>query len=458
MFAAIARPSDACPPKGANGTHPHPVAARFRRSRALARMAVASLVAALLLSLASTLVPAGALGATNATARCDGAGLRTKPATTSTRVARVDAGTKVVAIARVRGGKWHVRCAGSSATGRTWWKIAVINGKTASQRYHHRYVYAASTLFKATPVQLQAACGGARLRTGPRATAPTKTRLANGTRVTGTWLVPGGAWSFNCGGSKSGHGWYRITAIDGVSVRSLYGTSALYAARGLLKRATGAIPAPPETSGYIEGIDVSHYQDTIDWARVAAAGKKFAFMKASDSIDYIDPTYATNRAQAKAQGLRVGAYHFARPDAGVGDAVAEADHFIATAAWASGDLLPVLDLETTGGLGVTKLQAWVSAFLGRIYDRTGVRALIYSSPSFWANKMGNTQAFAQAGYKSLWVAHWTSNPSATVPAANWAGNGWTFWQYTSDGSVPGISGRVDLDRYNRADFGPVTIR
>ena len=63
----------------------------------------------------------------------------------------------------------------------------------------------------------------------------------------------------------------------------------------------------------------------------AAAGKKFAFMKARlDRLD-VDPTYATNREQAKAQGLRVGAYHFARPDAGVGDAVAEADHFIATA-------------------------------------------------------------------------------------------------------------------------------
>ena len=160
-------------------------------------------------------------------------------------------------------------------------------------------------------------------------------------------------------------------------------------------------------------------------------------MKASDSTDYVDPTYVTNRAQAKLQGLKVGAYHFARPDATAGDAVAEADHFIATADWGGGDLVPVLDLETTGGLSVAKLQAWVSAFLGRINDRTGVKAMIYTSPSFWTNKMGDTQAFAAAGYKSLWVAHWTTNPSATVPASNWAGNGWTFWQYTSDGSVPG---------------------
>jgi hypothetical protein len=42
-----------------------------------------------------------------------------------------------------------------------------------------------------------------------------------------------------------------------------------------------------------------------------------------------------------------------------------------------------------------------------------------------------------------------------VPAQNWGGNGWTFWQYTSDGSVAGISGRVDLDRYNGTDFSRV---
>jgi lysozyme len=100
----------------------------------------------------------------------------------------------------------------------------------------------------------------------------------------------------------------------------------------------------------------------------------------------------------------------------------------------------------------------VSAFLGRIKDQTGIKAMIYTSPSFWTNKMGDTQAFAAAGYKSLWIAHWTTNPSATVPASNWAGNGWTFWQYTSDGAVPGILGRVDLDRYNRADFGPVLLK
>ena len=117
----------------------------------------------------------------------------------------------------------------------------------------------------------------------------------------------------------------------------------------------------------------------------------------------------------------------------------------------------MLDLEDTGGLSSSALQTWVKAFVQRIYDRTGVRAVIYVSPAFWSNKMGNSTWFAKNGYDVLWIAHWTTASSPSVPAENWGGKSWTFWQYTSDGSVPGISGRVDLDRYNGTDLSKVLI-
>ncbi|MEO5964632.1 MAG: glycoside hydrolase family 25 protein, partial [Candidatus Limnocylindrales bacterium] len=173
--------------------------------------------------------------------------------------------------------------------------------------------------------------------------------------------------------------------------------------------------------------------------------------------DYVDPTYATNRAQAKSMGLKVGAYHFARPGTNAGDATAEADWFVRNASPASGELLPVLDLESSGGLTTSELQAWVRTFMDRVYATTGVKGAIYVSPSFWSNYMGNTASIATAGYKTLWVAHWTTASSPTVPANNWNGNGWTFWQYTSSGTVPGIAGRVDLDRYRFGSFAPVLI-
>ena len=175
-------------------------------------------------------------------------------------------------------------------------------------------------------------------------------------------------------------------------------------------------PTPSAWASYTQGIDISHWQGTIDWAKVAASGKRFAFIKASDGVRdaagkmFVDTTYPTNRAQAKANGMFLGAYHFARPELTlidlvgvldpVPDAVAEADHFIDTATPRSGEMIPVLDLEDYGktatnpGLSPTDLQTWVRAFLERVYERTGVRAAIYVSPSFWSTRMGNSRWFA----------------------------------------------------------------
>jgi len=207
------------------------------------------------------------------------------------------------------------------------------------------------------------------------------------------------------------------------------------------------------TTGYLEGIDVSHWQGTIDWAKVAAAGKSFTFLKASEADDYADPSYATNRSSAQARGLWTGAYHFARPDSSAGDAVAEADHFAATIHLGRGDLVPALDLEQTGGLSVAALQAWTTTWLGEVTKKIGVRPMIYTSPAFWKASMGDSRTLADAGYKTLWVAHWGAS-SPVVPASNWGGHGWTFWQYSDCGAVPGLSGCVDLDRYRGVDLLP----
>ena len=215
-------------------------------------------------------------------------------------------------------------------------------------------------------------------------------------------------------------------------------------------------------AGTLEGIDVSHWQGPITWSLVAGAGKKFAILKATDGqvtsgVMYTDPTYATNHSQAKAAGLWTGAYHFARPGPEANDAKLEADHFAAVVNLGVGDLIPALDLEDSGGLSVAALQAWVTTFVGEVTLKVGVRPMIYTSPAFWKKYMGDSRALADAGYKTLWVAHWGVT-SPAVPAANWGGRGWTFWQYTSDGSVPGIAGRVDLDRFNGTDLVDPGVR
>jgi GH25 family lysozyme M1 (1,4-beta-N-acetylmuramidase) len=273
--------------------------------------------------------------------------------------------------------------------------------------------------------------------------------ISTNTVVTASGTVAGGSWSATCVSNVSGSSWYAITAVNGKSASSLYGRSTVYAASGLFRVVT-APPPPPPPSSYVEGIDVSMWQGTIDYAKVKASGKRFVVAKATD------PKWQLNKTNAMAAGLAFTGYHFARPDGNPTKAVQEADWFVSQLGMQAGMLVPALDLEVAGTLSVAALQAWVGAWLGEVYAKTGVRPMIYTSPSFWGSHLGNTSMFADQGYKILWIAHWfVGNP--TVPGNNWGGKGWTFWQYDDCGSVPGITtGCVDLDRYHSTDFTSIT--
>lgn len=219
-------------------------------------------------------------------------------------------------------------------------------------------------------------------------------------------------------------------------------------------------PGPPAATaqppGSLPGIDVSHHQDAIDWAQVAASGQRFVVAKATEGQTFVDPMYATNKAGAEAVGISFTAYHFARPDDTPNDAMLEADHFVDVAQLVPGNLIPALDIERTGGLSQAEVTQWILVWLGRVTERLGVRPMVYTSPNGWANRTGDTTAVADAGYTVLWVAHWGVS-SPTLPANDWSGIGWTFWQYSSCGAVPGIEGCVDVDWYDGTSFDPVTI-
>ena len=211
---------------------------------------------------------------------------------------------------------------------------------------------------------------------------------------------------------------------------------------------TSAIPP----AAYVDGIDVSYHQGTIDWQQVTASGRKFAYVRSTAGTLTADTSYTLNYWGAHAAGLAVGSYHFANPDFAANDASNEATWFLQNAAISSGDLLPVLDLEVSNGLDAGALTVWAQTWLSQVSAATGVRPIIYTNPNFWATSMADTDWFARNGYAVLWIANWTTASAPTVPAGNWAGSGWTFWQHTSAGTVPGIVGLVDLDRFNGASL------
>jgi lysozyme len=211
-------------------------------------------------------------------------------------------------------------------------------------------------------------------------------------------------------------------------------------------------PTPTATPTNLDGIDVSYHQGTIDWRQVAAAGKRFTFVRTSAGTLTADTAYAANSSGARGAGLTVGSYHYANPDNAPNDAANEAGWFLRNATIASADLVPVLDLEVSNGLDAGALAAWAQTWLEQVYAATGLRPIIYTNPTFWQTSMADTDWFARNGYPVLWIAHWTTASQPTVPAGGWAGNGWMFWQHTSMGAVPGISGPVDLDRFRGALF------
>jgi lysozyme len=230
----------------------------------------------------------------------------------------------------------------------------------------------------------------------------------------------------------------------------------------------GAAPAQAGTKAM--GIDVSRFQGTIDWPTVAGSGIGFAFIQGSrgSGTDCTvkpaqcgpDPFFAANRLAAESAGIRVGGYHRAFASGGTAadaraDALVEANIFIAqVGTLQSGELIPVLDAEAPfTGMTSTSLRTWIRVFVKRVTKKLGRKPMIYTNASSWS-ATGNTTEFAKAKYP-LWVAEWgVSRP--TVPANNWARRGYSVWQYTSSGSVPGISGRVDMDRLGKR-LGKITV-
>lgn len=222
-----------------------------------------------------------------------------------------------------------------------------------------------------------------------------------------------------------------------------------------------AAPARGNAQSELSGIDVSNWQQQIDWLAVGGTGQSFVFAKATEGTAFTDVTFPLNRSGATVAGLRFGAYHFARPsgtsDASVvGSAIAQADYFLSVAEPRRNELLPALDLETTGNLSVASLSLWVQTWLAQVVARTGIKPIVYVSPSFWKERVGDSPVVAASGHR-LWIAHWTKAALPILPGASWGGLGWSFWQWNNCQNVAGINGCVDGNRFNGSSLGSVTV-
>lgn len=187
----------------------------------------------------------------------------------------------------------------------------------------------------------------------------------------------------------------------------------------------------------VHGIDVSRHQGKIDWDAVRAAGIDFAFIKATEGGDHLDPMFARNWEGAKRVGIARGAYHFVywcRP------AHEQILWYMLNVPIEPDALPPVLDLEwntasSTCPQKVPREQALekIKVMLAGLEGYTGKRPIIYTDINFHRDVLEGELPDYPFWLRSV----------AAEPHERYRNRGWLFWQYTTTGRVSGIKGNVD---------------
>jgi GH25 family lysozyme M1 (1,4-beta-N-acetylmuramidase) len=231
--------------------------------------------------------------------------------------------------------------------------------------------------------------------------------------------------------------------------------------------AAGAVvPAAART---LTGLDVAAFQhpvtgqypdgQAIAWTSVAAAGYKFTAVKSTEGDYYVNPWAATDLAKAKAAGLDVTPYEFAVPN--VSGGAPQARFAVEYSGYKPGArVLPLmLDIEydpynstdhTNECYGLTKAQmiGWLGGFVGQTRSLTGQYPIIYTTANWWASCTGGYTGFSA---DPMWVAAY----GVSRPPLPGGWHAWTFWQYTANGTVPGVNaaGTTDLDHFSPGAVG-----
>lgn len=186
----------------------------------------------------------------------------------------------------------------------------------------------------------------------------------------------------------------------------------------------------------IGGIDISSWQENIDWASVPTSTVKFVFAKATEGTDYYSNQFQKQHDGAKSRKIPFGAYHYLDPAA---DGKDQAEYFLEATDGYEGQLLPALDIEEAAGQTADQIITCVEDFTAAV-DATleGKRTIIYTYLSFWQNTLGGSSDFS--GHP-LWVAQYPVRYKAGLKPKT--PKGWSsavLWQYADTGDVPGITG------------------
>ena len=201
----------------------------------------------------------------------------------------------------------------------------------------------------------------------------------------------------------------------------------------------------PASSLSYQGIDVSNWQGYINYAEVRDAGIQVVYIKASQGNNIKDAYFDINYENAKANGLRVGFYHFLTAT-NIEQAQEEANFFVSTISGKTPDCKLVLDYETFGGVGKEEINNIARTFMQRVEELTNKEVILYSDLSNAINTFDTNLA---EDY-DLWIAYYEDRNNLINIETSW--NTYIGIQYTDRGRVNGINGNVDRDLYTEEIF------
>jgi lysozyme len=201
--------------------------------------------------------------------------------------------------------------------------------------------------------------------------------------------------------------------------------------------------APAPARYPVHGIDAARFQNSIDWAQARRNGVNFAFIKATEGGDLLDPAFGDHWRGAGGAGVARGAYHFyyfcTTPEV-------QARWFIRNVPKTKGMLPPVLDMEWNPFSptcahrrpNADVVQDEMRRWLRIVEAHYGQRPIIYTTPRFYEeNELAGFRGF------EYWLRTTAKNPREV-----YHGQSWRFWQYSMTGLIEGIDGTVDLNAFS----------
>jgi lysozyme len=191
----------------------------------------------------------------------------------------------------------------------------------------------------------------------------------------------------------------------------------------------------------VHGVDVSRWQGEIDWETLRAQGGNFAFIKATDGGDHLDPMFRRNWRAAREAGIRRGAYHFFY---WCRSASEQAQWFIRNVPREKNALPPVLDVEWNSDSACKRIpspaevQEKMRVFISMVERYYGQRPIIYTAPGFYHDNLEG--AFLDYPF---WLRSVAQHPAQVFDDRKWI-----FWQYSGSGLSQGVDGKIDLNVFN----------